>query len=435
MKKSNRTSLMLLGVAVMLQGLPTAHAGTPLRFADYLDAVEKNSLDLQAQHENVTSAQAGIGIAGIRPDPVFAYGASRELVRTAGSNRPVTHNPSLAFTIETGGKRDARIKAARSNLRLAEETVAGFKSDLYNSSAAAFAEACRTRDVLARKEQTVKALSEVVRVNQVRNKTGDVGGLELLQSRVERDQFKADVVQARSDAAAAMLNLSPPLGRNIGELFPSPELACEFSAFHEGDDAGALIPQALNRRGDVRIARATLDNLRDGASLARANRSVDPTVTVGISALRGYPEGIDASGEPTDATSRSRVLSVSLSVPIPLSRRDKGDLVQAESLVTQAMLGLRQAELKAETEVRIAQNQFMAARDNLTRYHESVLADAQKVLDGMRVSYSNGNASILELLSAQRSADDAWQAYLQARADLATATVQLQLSIGQRPAL
>ena len=38
-------------------------------------------------------------------------------------------------------------------------------------------------------------------------------------------------------------------------------------------------------------------------------------------------------------------------------------------------------------------------------------------------------------LSAQRSADDAYLGYLQADADLAKATVDLQLSIGQRPAL
>lgn len=406
---------------------------TPLSFETYLSAVESHSLELQAQQQGIVSARAGIGIAGLRPDPEFTVGATRETVHSAG-HRPVTWNPALSMAIETGGKRAARIKAAHSNVALAEETVAGFKSELYGTAAAAFTQACRTREVAARKQQTMAALSAVVEANGVRRKAGDVGGIELLQSRVERDQFQAELAQARSEADSAMLDLSPPLGRQVDALFPDAQLACDFSIV-DGGDASALVPQALNARSDVRIARATLDHLRDGAALVRANRSVDPTVTVGLAAARGYHDAIDGSGNAVEGAPRSRALSVSLAIPIPLSRRDKGDVVQAEADVTQAMLALRQAELQAETQVRMAQRQLRAAQDRLARYRDGVLADAQKVVDGMRLSYVKGNASLLEWLAAQRSADEAYQGYVQARADAAIASTQLQLAIGQRPSL
>ncbi|OYO30764.1 TolC family protein [Janthinobacterium sp. PC23-8] len=405
----------------------------PLSFDAYLSAVEHNSLELQAQQESITSAKAGIGIAGLRPDPQFSLGAGREAVQSL-PRHPVTWTPALAMTIETGGKRDARIKAAHSNVALAEENVAGFKSALYASSAAAFTEACRTRDVVARKEQTLAALSKVVAANEVRRKAGDVGGIELLQSRVERDRFQAELLQARSDAHSAQLALSPPLGRPFDELFPEAQLACEVLEF-DGGTSSALLAQALDARSDVRIARATLDNLRDGAALVRANRSVDPTVTLGLSAVRGYHGGVDGNGAAVDGTARSRAVTLTLAVPIPLSRRDHGDVVQAEAGVTQAMLALRQAELQAQIQVRTAQLQLRAAQDKLARYHDGVLVDAQKVVDGLRLSYFSGNASLLEWLAAQRSADDAWQGYLQARADAANASTQLQLAIGRRPVL
>lgn len=406
---------------------------TPLSFDTYLSAVESHSLELRAQQEGIVSAKAGIGIAGLRPDPEFTLGATRETVRSV-EHRPVTWNPAISMAIETGGKRAARLKAAHSNVALAEETVAGFKSELYGTAAAAFTEACRTRDVAARKEQTMAALSTVVEANAVRRKAGDVGGIELLQSRVERDQFQAELAQARSEADSAMLNLSPPLGRQFDALFPDAQLACDFAAY-EDKDASALLPQALGARSDVRIARATVDNLRDGAALVRANRAVDPTVTVGLAAARGYHDGIDAGGNPVEGAARSRALSISLAIPIPLSRRDTGDIVQAESSVTQAMLALRQAELTAETQVRTAQRQLRSAQDRLARYRDGVLVDAQKVVDGMRLSYVKGNASLLEWLAAQRSADEAYQGYVQARADAAIASTQLQLAIGQRPSL
>lgn len=406
---------------------------TPLSFETYLSAVESHSLELQAQQEGITSAKAGIGIAGLHPDPEFTLGATRETVRSV-EHRPITWNPAISMAIETGGKRTARIKAAQSNVALAEETVAGFRSELYGTAAAAFTEACRTREVSARKEQTMAALSKVVEANAVRRKAGDVGGIELLQSRVERDQFQADLAQARSEADSAMLALSPPLGRQFDALFPDAHLACDFAAY-ENQDASVLVAQALDARSDVRIARATLDNLRDGAALVRANRAVDPTVTLGLAAARGYHDGIDASGERVDGSPRSRALSLSLAIPIPLSRRDMGDIVQAESGVTQAMLALRQAELTAQTQVRTAQRQLRAAQDRLARYRDGVLVDAQKVVDGMRLSYVKGNASLLEWLAAQRSADEAYQGYVQARADAAIASTQLQLALGQRPSL
>ena len=405
----------------------------PLTFDTYLAAVESHSLELQAQQQGIVSARAGIGIAGLRPDPEFTLGAARDTVH-ALPHRPVTWTPALSMAIETGGKRAARIKAAQSNVALAEETVAGFKSELYGTAAAAFTEACRTREVVARKELTMAALSKVVAANGVRLKAGDVGGIELLQSRVERDQFEAELAQARSEADSAMLALSPPLGRQVDSLFPQAQLSCDFAAFAD-QEASVLVPQALNARNDVRIARATLENLRDGAVLVRANRSVDPTVTLGLSAARGYRDGVDANGDIVDGAPRSRALSVSLAIPIPLSRRDHGDVVQAEAGVTQAMLALRQAELAAETQVRTAQRQWRSAQERLARYRDGVLLDAQKVVDGMRLSYFSGNASLLEWLAAQRSADDAYQGYLQARADAAIASTQLQLAIGQRPRL
>lgn len=409
-------------------------AVAPLRFQSYLDAVEAHSLDLAAQRETITAARAGVGIAGIRPDPELSYSTSREQVRTI-SPRPLSHGPSLSLAIETGGKRNARIKAAKSTVALAEANVEGFKHQLYSDAASAFAQACRSREALARKEQTLQALSEVVRVNEVRRKAGDVAGLELLQSRVERDQFQAEVAQARAEVAAARLALAVPLGRRLDGLFGPAALDCAFAPFPHGEDIEALVTEALRARDDILIARAALENARDNASLARANRWVDPTVSVGVTATRGYRGGSDASGEPFEGTARSRVLTVSLSVPIPFSRLDRGDLVQAESAVTQAMLGLGQAELKAEAEARAAHQHFSAARENVARYRDGVLADAQQVLEGIRLSYRNGAASLLELLAAQRSADDAYLAYLQAESDLAAATVQLQLSVGLRPAL
>ena len=129
------------------------------------------------------------------------------------------------------------------------------------------------------------------------------------------------------------------------------------------------------------------------------------------------------------------MLGLTLSVPIPFSRLQRGELIQAETALTQAQLQLRSTLLKAETEVRAIYTQYQAAVLNVQRYSDHVLDDADRVLDGIRISYQKGSASLLELLDAQRTADDVYLSYLQALAGLANATAQLQLSVGMQPEL
>lgn len=403
---------------------PALSAAKGLSFADYLSAVEQHSLELQSQQQSVVSAKAGVGIAGIRPDPQLTLGASREQVRT-GTPRPLNRNYEVSMELETGGKRSARIRAARSQVRLAEAGVEGFRTQLFSDAAQDFTQACRDQ----------QALSDVVKANEVRRKAGDIGTVEWRQSRVERDQFQADVTQARADAQTSRLALSVPLGRKLSEVFSSEDLQCDFQPFANGKNIEALVVQALDARSDVRVAQAALDNARDNAGVAQANRWVNPTLAVGVAAIPATAAGVDNEGKAFDAGNRSRMLSVSVSVPIPFSRMNRGEVLQAESVVTQAMLGLQQSQHKAEADVRSAYFRFAAAQENVERYRSNVLTDAQRVLESIRLSYRHGEASLLELLSAQRSADDAYLGYLQAEADLAKATVDLQLSIGQRPAL
>jgi len=414
----------------------TAPYATTVSFGNYLDAVEKYSLDLASQRQSITAAEAGVSIAGVMPDPKLTLGyGPKEFSKTIALKPPVSRTVALEWEIETGGKREKRIKAAKSNAKLAEANVEGFKHELYSGSAAAFAEACRTREALARLESSLRSLSEIVRANEIRRKVGDAGGLELLQSRTERDQFEASVVKGRADAQAAVTNLSVPLGQRYSALFGSSRLNCDFVGFEPQQDLDGLIREALDARDDVVIARATLDNARANAELVQANRYVGPTIKLTAGRTPMGRSSFDADGKETPGSPVSRTLAVEVSMPLPFSRLQKGEVIQAEAAVTQAMLGLNAAELKAEADVRASHAQFLAARENLRRYRESVLADSDKVLSGIRLSYRNGQASLLEFLAAQRSADDAYLAYLEAQADLASASVQLQLSVGLRPAL
>ncbi|MES2262436.1 MAG: TolC family protein [Pseudomonadota bacterium] len=441
-EKNGASALRVLLLAIACAALPAGaqgNAGAPAQhrvdFREYATAVAAYSLDLQAQHENVAGAQAGLSIAAVRPDPVLTGGIdSAELYGPNRVNASTATTLGLALTIETGGKRDRRIKAAQAALRVGEMTLEGFKRQLYADAAVAFAEACRARDALERQEASLRALSDIASANATRHRVGDIGGLELAQSQVERDRFEADVTTARAQVQAATEALSIPLGRRYDELFGNAGLECGVVLTDKLADVAQLVQRALGTRDEIRIAQAALAAARASADLAQANRWVDPVLNVAVKNTPSVRPVFEAGGGVSNAAAqRSLSLGLTVSVPIPLSRMQRGEVLQAESAVTQAMLALRSAQLKTQADVRRMHAQYMAATANVRRYRESVLANADKVVDGMRLSYKKGTASLLELLSAHKSANETYLAYLQAMADLTAATVQLQLAIGTDP--
>ncbi len=429
--------LLLLAIAPAAFCQPQADAGasSPASgFQRYLAAVEQNNLDLQAQRETLTSAQAGVSIAGVRPDPQLTAGIdSKELYGLIYNNTATTAIAGLAFTLETAGKRNARIRAAESNVRLTDATVGAFRRQLFADAAGAFVEACRSTAALKRRESSLDAMRATVRANEIRFKAGDIGKLELVQSRVEADRFGADVVSARADTAAAGMVLSNFLGKPYRDILGE-QINCEFGQDQLADDVDALTRRALESREDVLAAKSGMDNARDNIDLAKANRYIDPVVNVGVkNTPRIYPV-MDAGGTVTNSPAEhSNTLGLTVTIPIPLSRLQNGELVQAQSALTQAQLQMRSVLLKAETDVRTSFLQYQAAAENLQSYREHVLDDAERLLEGVRLSYRKGAASLLDLLNAQRTADDIYLAYLQAQANLANAKVKLQQSAGKRP--
>ncbi|MBI4767153.1 MAG: TolC family protein [Deltaproteobacteria bacterium] len=409
-------------------------------FREYLEAVEKHSLDLKTQRQNIINAQADISIAGVRPDPELTFGIdSTELSEPNKPNASTATTIGLDLTIETAGKRGKRKQVAESKLKLAKVNVAAFSQQLGVDSASAFIEAYRTQEALARKRSTLKSFQELVRATEIRFKTGDVSKLELWQTNVEADRFFSEVTTAEAEAKAAELTLSVFLGKSFNEVFPGAvvhfevkEESLQFDQF----DLATLISKAIKNRYDIRVAEAEVESSRNSLQLVRANRWVDPKVNVGLTNTPRVDSIFDREGNVTNSPAeRSLELGLTITLPIPFSRLQKGELIQAETAVSQAQLQRSSILLKAETEVRVTLAKYLASSQNVRRYREHVLKDADRVIDGMRTAYRMGSASFIELLNAQRTADGVYLDYLQAIADLANTAVKLQISVGMRPDL
>jgi cobalt-zinc-cadmium efflux system outer membrane protein len=440
MTRTRRAIPFCLAVAALAAQAPVATQAPIVQpqaigFHAYLDEVLKSNLDAESQRYDITSAEAQVSINRLFPDPQLTAGiASKELYAPSKPESPTQSTVGLSWTLELGGKRSARIAVAKDSLHKAEADREALLSGLYTSSANAFVDALKARLVLDRKRQTFAGLQELVRLNELRYQAGDIGGLELAQSRVEASRFQGEVFSAEADVKSADAVLGQLLGHSPlldkGPVAPQGELNLP-PRTPSGED---ILAKALAARPDVIAARRALDVAASQQRLAKANRWVDLGLSAGLTHTPPvYATGLDGSGAlyPTPAN-MSNTVSFTVSVPIPISRHQDGELVQAGAALSQARLQVQSAELKARTDVTSALAQYDAAAKRVSAYNGGVLKDTDKALEGVQFSYKRGSSSLLELINAQRTTNDVYLDYFDALAAHAKALIALDQASGSR---
>jgi len=309
-------------------------------------------------------------------------------VDISNQGQPTNFSTGLNIPIELGGKRGKRVRAA-----LADVSTAGFDYDdavrqLRATAAGVFIAALSTRDILQSSVKSLGQFDRIVEVNEHRVRVGDIGEIELMQSRVDRDQFKAGVISAQADVYSADLALAQQFGQaeKLSSQMPVPtgNLDIPIHTF----DPDALVASALQKRSDVLSRRRALAAADLRIKLAQANLVPD----LGVSGSYSHT-GIGTGGfeQPADST-----LGASLSVNLPFSRwRHQGEVESARASRTQAELQLQSAQIQVEAEVRDAYSRYQTSVARLKLYQGGVLKEADRVLEARLYAYQRGGATLL----------------------------------------
>ena len=406
---------LLWAVSLLAGAEPSAPSGG-MAYEEYLAQVGSANLELAAQRLNVPIAEAQIAVARIFPEPVLSAGVASIDVSKNGS--PTSYDVGLSQTIEIGGKRGSRVEVAQNETSQAKSDLDDFLRTLRANATNDFIDALRTRAVLERKSQTQAAFARLVTVNAERLRAGDIGQVAYLQSRVEAQRFRAEVLAAEGDAENARLALGLRLGNSSGAITPAGSLRIPNRTF----DVDALVARARSERPDLASKRYALEVARAKLRLAHANRWEDLTLNLGY--LYSAP-GSGAFVQPAFSA-----LTFGFSIPLPFARIYNGEVDGAVAGTTQATLVLRQGELAVEIEVRQALASYQAAARRVELFTGGVLSDADRVADATFYSYQRGGASLLEVLDAQRTVNAVYLDYFDALSQHAKTLVAVEQSAG-----
>ena len=408
-------------------GAGAAAAGEPLSFKDYLAEVAASNLDYAAARYNVSIAEAQLVAARVFPNPTLDAGtAGRDVTHHGELREPASDDAGVTQTIELGGKRRKRVAVAQANLAQAAATLEDFFRTLRGNAATAFVDALTKRRIAAEKLRSAGALDQLVAANRKRLEVGDIGEIDLTQSRVDALQLHADHLSSESDAQVAVIALEQLLGR-LGVPAAGAPVPVVPAGNLEGPprsfDETALIAAALERRADVVAARRALESALAGVAVARA--MAVPDLSVSFSYQENQRSHNDVAPAPEYAS-----VGLSVSFPVPLWNQFRGELEAARATAAQAERALRSSELRATVDVRQALARYRLADRRAAQFQGGALDDAAAVYKAKLFSYQHGAATLLDVLNAQRAQNDVRLAYVAALDERAKALIGVEQAAG-----
>lgn len=389
-------------------------------------ALERNR-DLLAARQRLAEAQGLLRQAGVRLAPTVEGESTTG--RPLGTQGEEEYSAAFFYPIETGGKRQKRVKVAEFGLLLAEAEVAERVRQL------SFEIKRRAVEVLAasRKQEAIERLLALSRdsyqITKARVEEGDAAPLEqqLLSTELARVEVQQTSFAGR--VASALLELRQIVGSD-GNPFavrdetapPSSELSLE-----------QLKATAQTSRPDLRAVRVLEQQATAEVELAGVQGRPDVTASARYTRRNSFFDDhfvLSPAGAPIQLRDRDNVLTFGVSIPLFTQRRNQGNIETAVARERATRLRREYLEATVPLEVEAAYSRWTAAQRALSLFRRGVVEQSEKNLAVIREAYTLGQLRVLDVLAEQRRLIDTQMAYIDAQSELALATAELERSLG-----
>lgn len=422
-------------------GLPEAAAarvdwwqaiGDPV-LSELIDRGLEANLDLAQAAERVQRSRALVSGArsnlgpsgGLRAQVQAAQLSEQEAPGLTGAQRRSEHTSvglDLQWELDLFGHLRAQSMAAGARLQATEAQADGLRLTVSAEIAHAYFALLGAREQLQLTLSLIENRRATVNLVQRRANAGMVAPIDDLRARADLAGAEADVPAHETAAAVAIHRLAVLLGASPSDFALPPVRSVDPA------QVGVAIPDPaswLGRRPDIAEAEATLR--AQGLDVAAVRAEFMPRVS--ITGLLRFVAG-SASGLGT-AASASWFASPALSLPIFDHGRIEARLSAAKAQQREALAAYRQRILLALEDVENSLARYRLGQLQLAALHERSRhsTGAERLA---RVRYEAGASDLLELLDAQRTAQQSQAALSQGLTQQRQHLVALLRSVGAR---
>ncbi len=409
---------ILTGFLLILMTVAGVSAERNIReisFDEFFQTVLTQNLELIIEQYNVSIAEAALAAARVFEDPelemIFPVFDEDEF-----SGFPRNIEFELEVPIELFGKRRNRIRQARAEKFAAQAGLDDFLRYLRADAANTYIDVLLNQLMLERMNLNLEQLNQLLEVNQALFEVGEVGEIDVLQTRVEVRLFQAETMDARMEFSELMGEVFFLMGGVSADSLvftgniPSTSPVVNFEQLKE---------RALDQRSDIILARRNLEASEFAMRLARSERFPD------ISLIFGYHN--EEAVRPGPGFS---AVYGGLIIPLQFSGFNSGEFRMSRVEMEQARTELQAVTLDVEAGLLSAWEKLQLMMQKRMLFTETILEDAERVRDAIVFSYQQGDVSLLEVLEAQSTLNEVFINYYETQAQFANTLVELSKEAG-----
>jgi outer membrane protein, heavy metal efflux system len=371
---------------------------------------------------NVEESKANEITAALRPNPQFNLSQDGlQLTPSMGVWRPLTGivlTPGVSQLIERQNKRERRTDSARLATTGAASDQEDLQRTLLFSVRTAFLNTLQAKALVDLTQASLQSYDQAIEANRTRFQAGDISELDFQRVEIQRIQFESDLATARVNLRTAKIQLlallndrTPVDGFDVEGDFAYKESIIQLPELRQA---------AAANRPDLRSAETAIEKAQADNRLAIANGTADPVVA-------GWYSRNPSFNNPFD----SNTLGASISIPIRIFDKNQGEKARTALEVTRTG-HLRDALLAGiYRDVDSAFATVESVRTLVRPYRDKYLQESADIRDKVSFSYSQGNATVLEFLDAQKSYRDTQVTYVGLVGSYWSALAQLSLAVGQ----
>lgn len=300
----------------------------------------------------------------------------------------------LSQTVEIGGKRFARIKAADHGQVIANYGQMAVGLDLIRDVKTAFANAAAVQEQAVIANNQAKLARDVY---QTVNKRVNAAAAPIVQ------RNKAKILLANADLVAERAKGQKQASlKMLGAFWNDRQLvSIDTSDFYkiEKPELSEDVQNLLRETVDYKQKSANAEQARSLLDLEKANAVPNPTFGVGARDFR---------------TTNDQALVASVSIPLPVFNMNRGNIEKARQLAVKA--DTDRDKLLLDNQVNLAEHSQLLQNAWLTasKIKAAILPEAQEAFKQAQYGYNVGKFPYLEVLDAQRTLVDTRLAYIEA---------------------
>jgi cobalt-zinc-cadmium efflux system outer membrane protein len=352
--------------------------------------------EVQIGQRLVEGAQADRLSAAARPNPNLSFNATQignlypPGYDSGGVTRRADTTIGVSQMFERGNKRELRIQAADNNVRATRGDYADIQRQQKVALYSAYYDLVAAQEKLRISTETAGLFQKTIAAVELRLKAGDIARTEVARIRV-------DALRAQNDARAAQAERQKAQSA-LAYMIGADRDAAKINATDGWPEVGAVtdaleIDKALAGRADVQAAQARVQAAEKNRELARALRTRDITGSVQFDRTPWNP-----LANPTSANT----LGFGVSVPLFTNYYFEGEIRRAEVELQAARDNLERVRALALGEIAKSRADLDAALERVQRFRDNLSQEAQRAADGAEFAYNKGAIGVLDLLDARR---------------------------------